>query len=69
MCCKDAEQKKKKARGARWEGEKKEERPLPYNVRISGRICCSEVLAKPGDCLNDSEDCCEGNSIRVKRLV
>ena len=28
-------------------------RPLPYSVRLSGRICGSVVLAKPGNYLGD----------------
>ena len=34
-----------------------EERPLPYNVRFTGRICGSVVLAKPADYLGAFEDC------------
>ena len=32
-----------------------EERPLPYNVRFTGRICGSVVLAKPADYLDALE--------------
>ena len=41
------ERKKKKARRARWEGkrERREASALPCNVRLSGRICSSVVLA------------------------
>ena len=47
---------KLKARGERWEGErKKERRPLPDFVRFSGRICGSVVLAKPDDDLDGFE--------------
>ena len=45
LCYREAGRKKKEVRGARWEREKREERPLPYNVRLSGRICGSVVLA------------------------
>ena len=40
---------------------KGEERPLPYNVRFSGWICGSVVLAKPADYLDACERCCEDN--------
>ena len=43
---------------------KREERPLPYNVRFSGQICGSVVLAKPADYLGVFECCCEYNSIK-----
>ena len=43
--------KRKKAREGRWEEEREEVRPLPYSVRLSGRICGSVVLAKPGNYL------------------
>ena len=36
-----------------------EERPLPYNVRFTGRICGSVVLAKPADYLDAFEDRCK----------
>ena len=41
------------------EGEK---RPLPHNVRFTGRICGSVVLAKPADYLDAFEDCCKDNA-------
>ena len=41
------------------EGEK---RPLPHNVRFTGRICSSVVLAKPADYLDAFEDCCKDNA-------
>ena len=40
--------------------EKREERPLQYNVRFSGRICGTVVLGQPGNYLNAFEGCCEG---------
>ena len=43
---------------------KREERPLPYDVRFSGRICGSVVLAKPADHLDAFKRCCEDNSIK-----
>ena len=45
------------------EGER-EERTLPYNVRFSGQICGSVVLAKPADYLDAFERCYEDNSIK-----
>ena len=49
MCCREAGEKEKgSARGTMGEGER-EERTLPYNVRFSGQICGSVVLAKPAD--------------------
>ena len=53
--------KKKRARGARWEGGG-EKRPLPHNVRFTGRICSSVVLAKPADYLDAFEDCCKDSA-------
>ena len=41
------------------EGEK---RPLPHNMRFTGRICSSVVLAKPADYLDAFEDCCKDNA-------
>ena len=64
MCCGRLGRKKKRARGARWEGEG-EERPLPYNVRFTGRICGSVVLAKPADYLDAFEDCCKDNAFSL----
>ena len=44
-----SEKEEESARGMMGRG-KKEERPLPYNVRFSsGWICGSVVLAKPAD--------------------
>ena len=39
-----------------------EKRPLPHNVRFTGRICSSVVLAKPADYLDAFEDCCKDNA-------
>ena len=44
------------------EGEK---RPLPHNVRFTGRICGSVVLAKPADYLDAFEDCCKDNAFSL----
>ena len=64
LCCGEAEEKgKDSARGTMGKG-KREERPLPYDVRFSGRICGSVVLAKPADHLDAFERCCEDNSIK-----
>ena len=44
-----SEKEEESARGTMGRG-KREERPLPYNLRFSsGRICGSVVLAKPAD--------------------
>ena len=40
------------ARGMPGRG-KREERPLPYFVRLAGRICGSVVMAEPEDELDD----------------
>ena len=45
---------------------KREERPLPYDVRFSGQIC-SVVFAKPADYLDIFGCCCEDNSIKGSR--
>ena len=45
-----------------------EERPLPYNVRFTGRICGSVVLAKPADYLDAFEDRCKDNAFSLFRL-
>ena len=64
LCCGEAGEKEKdSARGTMGRG-KREERPLPYDVRFSGRICGSVVLAKPADYLDAFERCCEDNSIK-----
>ena len=64
LCCGEAEEKEKdSARGTMGKG-KREERPLPYDVRFSGRICGSVVLAKPADHLDGFKRCCEDNSIK-----
>ena len=42
-----------------------EERPLPHNVRFTGRICGSVVLAKPADYLDAFEDCCKDNAFSL----
>ena len=42
-----------------------EERPLPHNVRFTGRICGSVVLAKPTDYLDAFEDCCKDNAFSL----
>ena len=45
---------KESARGTMGRG-KREERPLPYNVRFSGQICGSLIMAEPGEDLRDFE--------------
>ena len=63
LCCGEARKKEKdSARGTMGKG-KREESPLPYDLRFSGRICGSVVLAKPADYLDAFERCCEDNSI------
>ena len=62
MCCRETgENEKRSARGTMGRG-KREKRPLRYNVRFSGRICGSVVLALPADYLDAFERCCEDNS-------
>ena len=52
LWCEEAgEEEKESARGTMGRGER-EERPLPNNVRFTGRICGSIVLAKPADYLD-----------------
>ena len=67
LCCGEAEKEAKKekdsARGTIGKG-KREEKPLLYDVRFSGRTCGSVVLAKPADHLDAFERCCEDNSIK-----
>ena len=48
------EKEKESARGTMGRG-KREERPLPYNVRFSGQICGCLTVAKPGEDLRDFE--------------
>ena len=43
---------------------KGEERPLSYNVRFSGRIFGSVVLAKPANYLDAFECCSKDNSVK-----
>ena len=51
LCCREAREKEKESvRGTMGRG-KREERPLPYNLCFSGRICGFVVLAKPADYL------------------
>ena len=59
LCCGEAGKKEKEsARGTMGRGKGEgEERPLSYNVRFTGRICGSVVLAKPADYLGAYEDC------------
>ena len=62
LCCGEAGEKEKRERAGhdgKGEGEK---RPLPHNVRFTGRICSSVVLAKPADYLDAFEDCCKDNA-------
>ena len=55
LCCGEpGEKEKDSARGTMGKG-KREERPLPYDVRFSGRICGSVVVAKPADYLDAFE--------------
>ena len=64
LCCGEpGEKEKDSARGTMGKG-KREERPLPYDVRFYGRICGSVVLAKPADYLDAFERCCGDNSIK-----
>ena len=64
LCCGEAGKKEKdSARGTMGKG-KREESPLPYDLRFSGRICGSVVLAKPADYLDAFERCCEDNSLK-----
>ena len=62
-CGEPGKKEKDSARGTMGKG-KREERPLPYDVRFSGRICGSVVLAKPADHLDAFKRCCEDNSIK-----
>ena len=41
------------ARVGRWEGVREQRRPLPYNVRFSGRNCGSLAMAEPKEQLED----------------
>ena len=55
LCCGEAgEKEKESARGAMGRG-KREERPLPYNVRLSCQICGSLTMAEAGEDLADFE--------------
>ena len=63
-CGEAGEEEKESARGAMGRG-KREERPLPYNLRFTGRICGSVVLAKPADYLDAFEGCCEDNTFSL----
>ena len=55
LCCGEAgEKEKESARGTMGRG-KREERPLPYNVRFSGQICGSLTMAEAGEDLADFE--------------
>ena len=55
LCCGEAGEKEKgSARGTMGRG-KREERPLPYNVRFSGQICGSLTMAEAGEDLADFE--------------
>ena len=55
LCCGEAGEKEKdSARGAMGRG-KREERPLPYNVRLSCQICGSLTMAEAGEDLADFE--------------
>ena len=45
LCYREAGEKKEGNPRGTMGKEKREERPLPYNVRLSGRICGSVVLA------------------------
>ena len=54
-----------KARVGRWEGVREMRRPLPYNVRFSGRICGSVVMAEPEENLKDFECSFKDPSIEV----
>ena len=45
LCRREAGEKEKESARGVMGREKREERPLPYNVRLSGRICGSVVLA------------------------
>ena len=46
--------------------EKREERPLPYFVRLAGQICGSVVMAVPGDELDDFDCAFKDLSLRGK---
>ena len=48
------EEEKESARVTMGRG-KREERPLPYNVRFSGQICGSLTMAEAGEDLTDFE--------------
>ena len=53
------------ARGMPGRG-KREERPLPYFVRLAGQICGSVVMAVPGDELDDFDCAFKDLSLRGK---
>ena len=53
-CGEAGEKEKESARGTMGRG-KREERPLPYNVRFSGQICGSLTMAEAGEDLADFE--------------
>ena len=54
FCVEAGEKEKESARGTMGRG-KREERPLPYNVRFSGQICGSLTMAEAGEDLADFE--------------
>ena len=58
------EERKRERAGHDGKGEG-EKRPLPHNVRFTGRICSSVVLAKPADYLDAFEDCCKDNAFSL----
>ena len=51
------------ARGMRGRG-KREERPLPYFVRLASQICGSVVMVVPGDELDDFDRAFKDLSLR-----
>ena len=53
------------ARGVSGRG-KREERPLPYFVRLAGQICGSMVMAEPEDDLDDFDCSFKELSLRGK---